>query len=241
MADPVVHFELMGTERDQVARFYADLFGWHVQSMPEPPYTVIDTHAGSGINGGIGSVEEGTPPYIAIYAQTREIREAFEKAVSLGAEVLIPVSEVPGIVTLTLLRDPQGNTFGMVTPGEGPGVSSGDGVPVDWFEILGPDPKALREFYVELFGWEGFGDTTGEYEYYQVHSGEGGLDGGIGGSPDGKAHVTPYAAVDDLHKYLERAETLGGGTVMPPTEVSNIEYAQFRDPEGNVFGLYKRA
>jgi len=27
MADPVVHFELMGPDREALARFYADLFG----------------------------------------------------------------------------------------------------------------------------------------------------------------------------------------------------------------------
>jgi predicted enzyme related to lactoylglutathione lyase len=212
-----------------------------VQSMPEPPYTVIDTHSGSGINGGIGVVGKGTPPYVAIYAQTQDINATYEKAQSLGAEVLIPVSEVPGIVTFALLRDPQGNTFGMIAPGEGPGVSEGDGAPVEWFEILGPDPKALRDFYVGLFGWERFGDdATGDFEYYQVHTGEGGLDGGIGISTDGKPHLTLYATVDDLNKYLERAEALGGATVMPPTEVEHVEFAQFNDPQGNVFGLYRR-
>ena len=212
-----------------------------MQSTQEPPYTVVDTHAGGGINGGIGTVQEGTAPYVTMYAQTPDIKASFDRAVALGAEVLIPVSDVPGIVTLCLLRDPQGNPFGMVTPGEGPGVSSGDGVPVDWFEIIGPDPKALRDFYVELFGWERFGDdATGDYEYYQVHTGEGGLDGGIGSSPDGNPYLTLYAAVDDLQKYLERAEALGGSTAMPPTEMANIAFAQFRDPVGNLFGLYRR-
>src|ERR671936_258522 len=53
MADPVVHFELIGVDREALGRFYAELFGWHVESVPEPPYSLIDTHAGSGINGGM--------------------------------------------------------------------------------------------------------------------------------------------------------------------------------------------
>ena len=116
---------------------------------------------------------------------------------------------------------------------------------LEWFEILGPDPKALRDFYVQLFGWEDFGDDAAgdqatEYEYYQVHTGEGGIDGGIGSSPDGQPHVTLYATVDDLPKYLERAEAEGGQTIMQPTTMSNVEFAQFRDPQGNVFGLFRR-
>jgi uncharacterized protein len=244
MADPVVHFELTGVDREALGRFYGELFGWHVESVPEPPYAVIDTHGGAGINGGIGSVDDPDAKYVALYAQTQDINATFDRAVSMGAEVLLDVNEVPGVITLALLRDPQGNTFGLVGAGEGGGQghSAGDGAPVDWFEILGPEPKVLRDFYLELFGWEPFGEapTTGDYEYYQAHTGEGGIDGAIGSSPDGKPHVTPYASVDDLHKTLERAEALGGGTIMAPQSMEHIEFAQLRDPEGNVFGLYRR-
>jgi predicted enzyme related to lactoylglutathione lyase len=48
MADPMVHFELTGTDRKTLGRFYAELLGWHVDSVAEPPYTVIDAHAGPG-------------------------------------------------------------------------------------------------------------------------------------------------------------------------------------------------
>jgi predicted enzyme related to lactoylglutathione lyase len=246
MADPVVHFELMGTDREALGRFYAELFGWHVENVAEPPYAVIDTHAGTGINGGIGSVEGSTPQYVAVYAATDDINATFDAAVSGGAEVLMPVTEVPGVVTLALLRDPQGNVFGMIAAGENAGIEGGDGAAITWFEILGPEPKALRDYYVQLFGWEEFSDEVSEspeaaeYEYYQVHTGRGGIDGGIGSSPDGKPHVTLYATVDDLAKTLERAESLGGRTLMQPTTMGNIEFAQFLDPQGNVFGLFKR-
>ena len=246
MADPVVHFELMGTDREALGRFYAELFGWHVENIAEPPYAVIDTHAGAGINGGIGSVEGSTPQYVAVYAATEDIKATFDAAVVAGAQVLMPVTEVPGVVTLALLRDPQGNVFGIIAAGETSGSESGDGGAITWFEILGPEPKALRDFYVQLFGWEEFADATSEspeaaeYEYYQVHTGAGGIDGGIGSSPDGQSHVTLYATVDDLAKTLERAESLGSKTLMQPTSMGNIEFAQFLDPQGNVFGLFRR-
>ena len=92
------------------------------------------------------------------------------------------------------------------------GVSKGDGSPVDWWEILGPDPKALWSFYRDLFGWEIEEGGTEESRYGQVS--QEGTGGAIGSSPDGGPHVNLYARVDDLHKYLERAESLGGKTVM---------------------------
>jgi predicted enzyme related to lactoylglutathione lyase len=246
MADPVVHFELMGTDREALGRFYAELFGWHVESVAEPPYAVIDTHAGAGINGGIGSVDKDDDRYVAVYAATEDIHATFDKAVSGGAEVLMPVTDVPGVVTLALLRDPQGNVFGMVGAGENAGIERGDGAALDWFEILGPEAKALRDYYVELFGWEEFAtyqpddEAPADLEYYQVHTGKGGIAGGIGSSPDGKPHVTLYATVDDPAKTLERAESLGAKTLMQPTTMGNVEFAQFLDPQGNVFGLFRR-
>jgi len=65
-----------------------------------------------------------------------------------------------------------------------------------------------------------------------------GIGGGIGSSPDGKGHVTVYAEVDDIQKYLERAETLGAKTVVPVTTVAQTTFAQFADPQGIVFGLF---
>ena len=246
MADPVVHFELMGTDREALGRFYAELFGWHAEDVAEPPYVVIDTHAGAGINGGIGSVDKDEDRYVAVYAAAQDIHATFDRAVSGGAEVLMPVTEVPGVVSLALLRDPQRNVFGIVGAGENPGKEAGDGAALAWFEILGPEPKALRDYYVQLFGWEEFADyeptddATAGIEYYQVHTGPDGIDGGIGSSPDGKPHVTLYAMVDDLPKTLERAEVLGAKTLMQPTAMGNVEFAQFLDPQGNVFGLFKR-
>lgn len=244
MAAPVVHFEVMGTDRQALGRFYGELFGWNVQSLDQPPYEVIDTRSGDGINGGIGAVDDAGAQYVAIYAQTDDINATFERATSMGAEVMMPVSEVPGVVTFAILRDPQGNVFGMVTPGEGPGVSKGDGVSVDWFEFTVPDPKGLHDFYVELFGWEPEASqgelAEGAYEYHQVKTGEGGIGGGFGNSRDGQSRFALYATVEDLQPYQDRAGALGGSTELPPTKVAHLEFAQIRDPQGNVFGLYKR-
>lgn len=153
----------------------------------------------------------------------------------------MPVTEI-AVAKYGRFRDPQGNVMGIVGPGEGPGVSPGDGAAVDWFEILGPDASALKAFYSELFGWDLKGGDSGDWKYYQLDSGTGkGVGGGIGGSRDGQPHVTPYARVDDFQTYLDRAESLGGEIAMPPTEAPGITFAQIRDPQGIVFGLWRPA
>lgn len=239
--NPVVHFEINGTDGQALEKFYSEVFGWHVQSLPEFGYATIDTHAGDGINGGIGTAQEGKPPYVTFYVENPDPEATLAKAESLGATIVMPVTEI-GVAKYGQFRDPQGNVLGVVVPAEGPGVSAGDGVAVDWFEILGPDPSALRAFYSRLFGWDLKGEDSAEWEYYQLDRGtERGIGGGVGGSQDGQPHVTPYARVNDLQSYLERAESLGGETAMLPAEAGGITFAQLRDPQGLVFGLWKSA
>jgi hypothetical protein len=237
--NPVVHFEINGTDGQALEKFYSEVFGWHVQSLPELGYATVDTHGGKGINGGIGTTREGEP-FATFYVETSDPGVTLAKAESLGATTMLPVSDI-GPAKLAVFRDPQHNVMGIVAPGEGPGVSEGDGVPVDWFEILGPDVSALKGFYTDLFGWDlKGGDEPSDWEYYEVDSGTGrGISGGIGASQDGKPHVTPYARVDDFQTYLDRAESLGGSTMVPPTEAPGITFAQFRDPQGIVFGLWQ--
>ena len=72
-----------------------------------------------------------------------------------------------------------------------------------------------------------------------IDTGGAGARGGIGSTPDGQPHVTIYALVDDLQKYLERAESLGGKTIMQPMQVDeHTHIAVFVDPQATTFGLY---
>jgi uncharacterized protein len=114
---------------------------------------------------------------------------------------------------------------------------------VGWFEITGKGGPALQHFSSKLFDWSinAAGDGSG---YGLVEAGEKGVSGGIGASQDGaQGGVTFYVEVDDLAAFLAKAETLGGKTVVPPTEIPNsgLSFAFFADPEGNVVGLSKGA
>jgi predicted enzyme related to lactoylglutathione lyase len=52
-------------------------------------------------------------------------------------------------------------------------------------------------------------------------------------------HVTFYVGADDPQAVLDRAEQLGGKTIMPVTELPQVTIALFADPEGHVVGLAK--
>lgn len=112
--------------------------------------------------------------------------------------------------------------------------------PVVHFEIMGKDGAALQRFYGSLFDWKI--DASNPMNYGIVPPGEGGIGGGVAGSQDGSPAVTVYVQVDDLQATLDKAEGLGGKTLMPPMDVpGGPTIAQFSDPDGNAVGLIKGA
>ena len=110
--------------------------------------------------------------------------------------------------------------------------------PVIHWEILAKDAKKLHDFYGNLFDWKV--DANNPMEYGLVDTGtERGINGGIP-LDDSTQKVRIFVEVNDLQAYLDKAERLGGTTVMPPTEIPNmVTMAMFTDPEGNVTGLVK--
>jgi predicted enzyme related to lactoylglutathione lyase len=114
------------------------------------------------------------------------------------------------------------------------------GCPVIHWEIGAKDAPRLQSFYARLFDWQI--DANNPMNYGLVNTGgQGGINGGIqpceGNLP---SMLTFYVKVDDLQKYLDKANQLGGKTAVPPTPIPNIgSFAMFTDPEGHCVGLFK--
>ena len=112
--------------------------------------------------------------------------------------------------------------------------------PVVHWEVVAKDGKKAQQFYSDLFGWSINSDNPMNYGFVNTkEDGDLGIDGGIpvDGDPTG---VRIFVQVDDLQAYLDKAESLGGKTLMPPTEIPGIvTMATFADPEGNTIGLVK--
>jgi uncharacterized protein len=109
---------------------------------------------------------------------------------------------------------------------------------VVWFEVTGKDGGKLQSFYSDLFGWKI--DAANPMNYGMVDASESGVGGGIGKADNGDGHVTFYMGVDDPQEYLDKAESLGGKTVVPVTEIPNmVTFALIADPEGHVIGVVK--
>jgi uncharacterized protein len=115
--------------------------------------------------------------------------------------------------------------------------------PVIHFEIVSKNASKLHSFYSDVFEWKI--DANNPQNYGIVDNGGEGINGGIGPPFDDTypGHVTFYISVADLAATLEKIESLGGKTVMPPSEIPGADppttIAQFTDPAGNLIGLTK--
>jgi hypothetical protein len=123
------------------------------------------------------------------------------------------------------------------------------GQPVVHFEIIGKDPKKLRSYYGDLFGW--VFDTSGpvseaisqkgNYGFVDRNTTDDGtgIPGGVGGGTGYECHAIFYVAVPDVGVALNKAESLGGTRLMGPERKpgGGLVVAHFKDPEGNLIGL----
>jgi predicted enzyme related to lactoylglutathione lyase len=108
---------------------------------------------------------------------------------------------------------------------------------ISYLRIPAPDPQASAVFYEAVFGWktrrdrddaafeDGSGHVIGHFRSDHAVAGEGG--------------VRPYIFVDNLDATLEKIVVAGGEVVTEPYPEGDLWVALFRDPAGNVVGVWQ--
>jgi predicted enzyme related to lactoylglutathione lyase len=79
------------------------------------PATMINTGAGSGIQGHISSLGHEPHNYTTIYVQVHDVQAYLDKASSLGGTTLVPPVDIP-TGTFAWFSDVEGNTIGLWKP-----------------------------------------------------------------------------------------------------------------------------
>jgi uncharacterized protein len=113
MASPVVHFEVLGQDAAKLHAFYGELFDWKISADNPMNYGIVEAGGNGGIGGGIGRSNEG-PGHVTFYVQVDDLQGALDRAESLGGKTILPVTEIPDMVTFALLADPEGHVVGIV-------------------------------------------------------------------------------------------------------------------------------
>lgn len=118
------------------------------------------------------------------------------------------------------------------------------------FEIPADDVDRAKNFYSSIFEWDlqTMQMDNGEYtivtttpvDEQSQPTEPGAINGGL--FQRDERITTPIITidVDGIDDALKKIEAGGGSTVVPRTEIPNMgAFAYFRDPEGNVLGLWE--
>ena len=123
MGQPVVHFEVIGSDPEQLRSYYGDLFGWDfdtpspvAREVSDPErYGFLDritSEDGTGIRGGIG----GGPSYeshAVFYVAVADVEAALQRAERLGGSRVMGPATSPNGLVVGHFTDPEGTLIGV--------------------------------------------------------------------------------------------------------------------------------
>ena len=109
---------------------------------------------------------------------------------------------------------------------------------VSYLRIPAPDPAVTAAFYEAVFGWEVHGDP----EQPGFTDGTGHVIGHFMSDLPvaGEAGVRPYIYVEHVDETLEEVAAHKGVTVTVPYPEGDLWVATFRDPAGNLVGIWQQ-
>ena len=119
MGQPVVHFEVIGTDGKKLQAYYAELFGWDVDANNEMGYGSVAREAnlnldGVGIGGGVAQGPDGYAGHVTFYVEVPDVAAALDRAVSLGGTTVFGQETVMGNLVLGKFLDHEGHVIGLI-------------------------------------------------------------------------------------------------------------------------------
>jgi predicted enzyme related to lactoylglutathione lyase len=124
---PVVHFEMPYEQRDRMAKFYQQAFGWQTQVLGQEMgnYVLATTTEMNGsspkrpgaINGGFFQKNPEWPAqHPSVVLAVDDIQVAMKQVSKAGGKVLGQPMEIPGVGQYVSFLDTEGNRVSMLQP-----------------------------------------------------------------------------------------------------------------------------
>ena len=123
VAQPVVHFEIIGKDPEKLRGYFGELFGWEydtsspvAEEVSEPAnYGFVNrptTSDGTGIPGGVGG-GAGYDGHAIFYVGVPDVEAALQKAESLGGQRQMGPVRAPTGLVVGHFTDPEGHLIGV--------------------------------------------------------------------------------------------------------------------------------
>ncbi len=242
--------ELATIDQPGAKAFYTKLFGWEITDNDIGGgefYTRLSLQGrdlGALYNMQPEERSHGIPPHWNSYVAVESADKSAAKAKTLGGTLLAEPFDVMEHGRMAIIQDPTGATFCLWEPKKHPGAGVLNEVgALCWTELMTSDASKAQSFYTGLFGWKAEAMPMGPMTYTIYKNGE----AQAGGMMQITKEMGPipsnwmiYFAVPDCDGTVARAGTLGGKTVVPPTDIPNIgRFATLQDPQGAYFSVIK--
>jgi predicted enzyme related to lactoylglutathione lyase len=120
MGQPVVHFEVIGTDGEKLQKYYSELFGWEVDADNPMKYGMVarDSNLSAegqpGIGGGVAGGPPGYEGHVTFYVAVPDVEAALAKAEELGGKRIMGPEKIMDMVELGQFSDPEGHVIGVV-------------------------------------------------------------------------------------------------------------------------------
>jgi len=242
--------DLATPDPEAAKAFYGPLFGWTVEDVPTdlgPPYTMLSFEGRQACGLYPLPQGQGPNPHWSSHISVPDVDDAAQRAVGLGATLVMPPMDVMQEGRLCLVQDPTGAVVGLWQPRAHAGAQIDNQVGArSWNELLTKDTDAAAAFYGALFGWTNRTSPDlmeGRYVLFELN------DKPIGGmlqiQPEWgpmPPNWTVYFGVADCDATLETVIRLGGSLVAGPLEIEKVgRFAYLRDPQGAHFAVIQFA
>jgi predicted enzyme related to lactoylglutathione lyase len=123
MAQPVVHFEVVGKDPTRLREFFSELFGWQfdVPSPVAPEVSAPDDYGflelitaedGTGIRGGVGG-GPGYQSHAVFYVGVPDVEAALQRAEALGGTRMMGPATSPNGLVIGHFTDLEGTLIGV--------------------------------------------------------------------------------------------------------------------------------
>jgi predicted enzyme related to lactoylglutathione lyase len=233
--------ELSTRDPEAATRFYGEVFGWKVTTVPMgESYTYYLAHNGekqvAGFSPKMG--DDPSPDGWVGYVQVESVDDAAAKARSLGAQELVAPSDIPDVGRFALLADPQGAMITLFKPSKEDEPPTNP-TPVEefcWEQLNATDVAAAKAFYTAVMPW-----SVGSFLDNETFNAGDCPVASMRATPPGvPAHWISHVVVDDLAGARARVTRNGGAVMMEEIPVAGVgSFAVVRDPAGAVICLFK--
>ena len=227
--------------------FYSKLFGWEMETNPDPQYGGYTlAKVGGGRAAGLGpKMMPEAPTVWSIYLGTTDLDELTNKVQAAGGTVVAPPMQVGDQGRMAVFQDPSGAYICSWQPISMAGFVDGAANTFRWAELNARGIEKALAFYEAAFGWapQTYPMGEGQPPYIRFMLDGTMVAGGMEMSPMVPASVPSYwmvyFAVASVDETFRRAIEAGAAEMLAPQDFPSGRFAIVSDPQGAFFGLHE--